>query len=149
MEAHSDSPGCPLCFHPNNQLEPSHPPWLLRLMKSLSSLLGCPLCPNANNQLKPSHPPWWDLWNPSHLYWAFYNVYARITKRNHLVHHDCWDLWKPSHPSWAVNLGIDSKESISPAWLYPGWPVQPYWRTGPPGYIGWRNRFIGIDSWAL
>jgi hypothetical protein len=20
--------------------------------------------------------------------------------------------------------------------------------TGPPGYIGWRNRFLGIDSWA-
>jgi len=21
-------------------------------------------------------------------------------------------------------------------------------RTGPPGYIGWRNSFLGIDSWA-
>jgi hypothetical protein len=21
-------------------------------------------------------------------------------------------------------------------------------RTGPPGYIGWRNRFLEIDSWA-
>jgi hypothetical protein len=21
-------------------------------------------------------------------------------------------------------------------------------RTGPPGYIGWRNGFLGIDSWA-
>jgi hypothetical protein len=21
--------------------------------------------------------------------------------------------------------------------------------TGPPGYIGWRNSFLGIDSWAL
>ncbi len=21
-------------------------------------------------------------------------------------------------------------------------------RTGPPGYIGWRNRLILIDSWA-
>jgi hypothetical protein len=20
--------------------------------------------------------------------------------------------------------------------------------TGPPGYIGWRNRFLGIDSWT-
>jgi hypothetical protein len=20
-------------------------------------------------------------------------------------------------------------------------------RTGPPGYIGWQNRFLGIDSW--
>ncbi len=25
----------------------------------------------------------------------------------------------------------------------------PIWRTGPPGYIAWRNRFLGIDSWAL
>ncbi len=22
------------------------------------------------------------------------------------------------------------------------------YRTGPPGYIGWRNLFLGIDSWA-
>ncbi len=21
-------------------------------------------------------------------------------------------------------------------------------RTGPPGYIGWQNRFLGIDFWA-
>ncbi len=21
-------------------------------------------------------------------------------------------------------------------------------RTGPPGYIGWRNSFLGTDSWA-
>ncbi len=21
-------------------------------------------------------------------------------------------------------------------------------RTGLPGYIGWRNQFLGIDSWA-
>ncbi len=37
-------------------------------------------------------------------------------------------------------LGIDS---------HPGGPVRnPICRTGPPGYIGWRNRFQGIDSWA-
>ncbi len=33
----------------------------------------------------------------------------------------------------------------------PGRPVpydNPVCRTGPPGYIGWRNRFLGIDSWA-
>ncbi len=24
----------------------------------------------------------------------------------------------------------------------------PICRTGPPGYIGWRNQFLGIDSWA-
>ena len=22
------------------------------------------------------------------------------------------------------------------------------YRTGPPGYIGWRNSFLGIASWA-
>ncbi len=31
----------------------------------------------------------------------------------------------------------------------PGGPVRnPICRTGPPGYIGWRNRFLGIDAWA-
>jgi hypothetical protein len=64
--------------------------------------------------------------------------------------------------------GIDSKKSISPAcvawWTepvfvdllrrpgidsQPGGPVRnPICRTGPPGYTGWRNRFLGIDSWA-
>jgi len=40
-------------------------------------------------------------------------------------------LWRP---------GIDSQ---------PGGPVQnPICRTGPPGYLGLRNRFLGIDSWA-
>jgi hypothetical protein len=40
-------------------------------------------------------------------------------------------LWRP---------GIDSQ---------PGGPVRnPICRTGPPGYIGWRNRFLGIDFWA-
>jgi|688.fasta_scaffold467207_1 hypothetical protein len=24
----------------------------------------------------------------------------------------------------------------------------PICRTGPPCYIGWRNRFLGIDSWV-
>jgi hypothetical protein len=34
--------------------------------------------------------------------------------------------------------GIDSQ---------PGGPVRnPICRTGPPGYIGWRNRFLGIDA---
>ena len=36
--------------------------------------------------------------------------------------------------------GIDSQ---------PGGPVRnPICRTGPPGYICWRNRFLGIDFWA-
>ncbi len=32
------------------------------------------------------------------------------------------------------SLGIDSKEFIPPAYML--------------GYISWRNRFLGIDSWA-
>jgi hypothetical protein len=24
----------------------------------------------------------------------------------------------------------------------------PICSTGPPGYIGWRNQILGIDSWA-
>jgi hypothetical protein len=24
----------------------------------------------------------------------------------------------------------------------------PIFRTGPPSYIGWRNRILGIDSWS-
>ncbi len=24
----------------------------------------------------------------------------------------------------------------------------PIWRTGPPGYIGWQRRFLGIDFWG-
>ncbi len=31
----------------------------------------------------------------------------------------------------------------------PRWARQPYiWRIGPLGYIGWLNRFLGIDSWS-
>ncbi len=71
------------------------------------------------------------------------------------------------HPAF-VNLlkspGIDSKESIPPAYetwarickpfkvprnRFPVWQAgttTPIWRTGP---LGWRNRFLGIDSWRL
>ncbi len=28
------------------------------------------------------------------------------------------------------------------------WYDNPIWRTCPKGYIDWRNRFLGIDSWA-
>ncbi len=28
------------------------------------------------------------------------------------------------------------------------WYDKQGYRTGPPGYIGWRNRFFEIDSWA-
>ncbi len=46
----------------------------------------------------------------------------------------------PNGVSVAMDSGIDSQ---------PGGPVRnPICRTGPPGYIGWRNRFLGIDSWA-
>jgi hypothetical protein len=47
------------------------------------------------------------------------------------------------------SIGIDSKESIPPGLCsLAGRYDSPIWRTGPPGYIGRRNRFLGIDSWA-
>jgi hypothetical protein len=59
--------------------------------------------------------------------------------------HQCdWFFKIPSVLPVFVDLlripGIDSQ---------PGGPVrQPYCRAGPPGYIGRRNRFLGIDFWA-
>ncbi len=35
---------------------------------------------------------------------------------------------------------------------FPAWracATTPFCRTGPPGYIGWRNWFLGIDSYRL
>jgi hypothetical protein len=29
-----------------------------------------------------------------------------------------------------------------------GTKMEYVYRTGPPGYIGWRNSFLGIYSWA-
>jgi hypothetical protein len=53
-------------------------------------------------------------------------------------------LWQCAESVY-VNLfkspGIDSQ---------PGGPVrQPYLTYRPAGYIGWRNWFLGIDSWLL
>ncbi len=31
---------------------------------------------------------------------------------------------------------------------FPAWPAGATTRPAPPGYIGWRNRFLRIDSWA-
>jgi len=42
-----------------------------------------------------------------------------------------------------LSPGIDSKESILPACRQIGLLY-----TGPQGYIGCRNRFLGISSWA-
>jgi hypothetical protein len=46
--------------------------------------------------------------------------------------------------------GIDSKESIPPAyvaWLA-GQYDNPICCNNPPGYVGWWNRLLGIDSCA-
>ncbi len=84
-----------------------------------------------------------------------------------------WDGWLESYPAESGSLHsrgrifklwrspeIDSKELIPPA--YVAWAGifkksmgarnrggigLPY-RTGPPGYIGWRNSFLGINSGA-
>ncbi len=39
--------------------------------------------------------------------------------------------------------GIDSKESIPTAYGVAGWYDNHICRPGPPGLIGWRNRFLG------
>jgi hypothetical protein len=43
-----------------------------------------------------------------------------------------------------VDLFGDQESIPSMTGLY----AIPICRTGPAGYIGWRNRFLGIDSWA-
>ncbi len=43
-------------------------------------------------------------------------------------------------PNGLRSPGIDSQPG--PRYDNPIWP------TGPPGYISWRNRFLGIDSWT-
>jgi hypothetical protein len=50
-------------------------------------------------------------------------------------------LSKDVFANFLMSPGIDSR---------PGGQVQQpcLCRTGPPGYIGCRNRFLGIDSWA-
>jgi hypothetical protein len=52
-------------------------------------------------------------------------------------------VWKPElvFANLLRSPGIDSQ---------PGGPVLPtlFFRTGPPDTIGWRNRFLEIDSCA-
>ncbi len=51
-----------------------------------------------------------------------------------------YELVEPVFVDLLRSQGIDS----SMAALYDN----PICRTSPPGYIGWRNRSIGIDFWA-
>jgi hypothetical protein len=58
------------------------------------------------------------------------------------------------------NLDLVCQFSFAdPGWKHPeleflnnlwGLGIEEEWgyRTGPPGYIGWRNSFLGIDFWA-
>ncbi len=53
-------------------------------------------------------------------------------------------MYKRQPESLFVNL-LWAQESIpSLAGRYDN----PFWRIGPPHFRGWRNRFLGIDSWA-
>ncbi len=47
----------------------------------------------------------------------------------------------------AINVYKSDKEFLKSLW---GLGTEEEWvyRTGPPGYICWRNSFLGIDSWA-
>ncbi len=49
----------------------------------------------------------------------------------------------PTEPVFDTFLG--AQESIP---CLAGRYDNPTYRTGPPGYIGWWNRILGIDSWA-
>ncbi len=75
--------------------------------------------------------------------------YAQKPRRDYMFMNSASYIPPPLHCSYFpepvfVDLlrrpGIDSQ---------PGGPVRnSICRTGPPSYIGWRNRFLGFDSWA-
>jgi hypothetical protein len=57
-----------------------------------------------------------------------------------LLDHSCYSCTEPIFVDLLRSPGID----FQPAGQY----GNPICRTGPPGYIGRRNRFFGINSWA-
>ncbi len=76
-----------------------------------------------------------EFWRETHIKAIFP---GRLATHLHSTVYAAWSLVKPE-PEF-LNLlrspGIDSLVC-----LY----HNPFWRTGPPGYIGWQNRFIGIS----
>jgi hypothetical protein len=60
--------------------------------------------------------------------------------------HTNYKKWKKLHGPEPVFVDLLRRPGID---SQPGGPVRnPICRTGPPGYIGWRYRFLGIESWA-
>ncbi len=55
------------------------------------------------------------------------------------------DLDPRGQRKYGISPGIDSQASIP---SLAGQYDNPIWCTGPPGYTGWRNWFLEIDSWA-
>ncbi len=60
---------------------------------------------------------------------------------------------KTSVPSYGIDVSKNQfhngteLEFLKRLWG-PGTGEEEGYRTGPPGYIGWRNSFLGIDSGA-
>jgi hypothetical protein len=46
-----------------------------------------------------------------------------------------------------INIKYTELEFLKSLWGI-GTEEEEGYRTGPPGYIGWRNSFLGIDSWV-
>ncbi len=72
----------------------------------------------------------------------------------------CICIWQPLLKTCKISAGPDDCTGIPKAWVYIteleflkslwglGTEEEEGYRTGPPGYIGWRNSFLGIDSGA-
>ncbi len=56
-------------------------------------------------------------------------------------------LWGEGARRRVLNESYSELEFLKSLWGLVTEEEQGY-RTGPPGYIGWRNSFLGIDSWA-
>jgi hypothetical protein len=53
-----------------------------------------------------------------------------------------WNQFQKHQKAWSSEL-----EFLKSLWGL-GTGEEKGYRTGPPGYVGWRNSFLGIDSGA-
>ncbi len=61
-------------------------------------------------------------------------------------------LWEGVRHSWGHFIQLHLHHYTELEFLKSLWGLgteeEEVYRTGPPGYIGWRNSFLGIDFWA-
>ncbi len=69
--------------------------------------------------------------------------WAGTTNRAVLPARQGWESI-PGLLKWFTNTELEFLKSL---WGL-GTEDEKGYRTGTPGYIGWRNSFLGIDSWA-